>query len=78
MKVFKKVKPSVIIFNILYLLVAFAGMLLTFLTDNMATFNSFLEPEAIAVIITFQGVISGALQKYGKPFKQLTQPENES
>lgn len=78
MKVFKKVKPSVIVFNVLYLLAAFAGVLLTYLTDNMATFESFLEPEAIAVIVTFQGVVSGALQKYGKPFKRLNQPENES
>ncbi len=68
MKIFNsKVKPSVILFNILTIIVTILTLIVGVFTDSQEMLQTVLTPEAFASLATFMGVVSGILQKVGKP-----------
>ena len=68
MKVFSnKVKPSVIMFNIFTIIVTVLTLIVGVFTDSQEMLQTILTPEAFASLAGFMAVVSGALQKVGKP-----------
>ena len=68
MKIFSgKVKPSVILFNLFTILVTIVTLIVGTFTDNQAMLQEILTPEAFAALAGFMAVVSGVLQKVGKP-----------
>lgn len=64
MKIFKKdVKPKVVIFNVIYILVVALSAMLSFLGESQELFNAILDPEVVAELLALQGIISILLQK---------------
>ena len=68
MKVFSnKVKPSVIMFNIFTIIVTVLTLIVGVFTDSQEMLQTILTPEAFASLAGFMAVVSGVLQKVGKP-----------
>ena len=68
MKVFNgKVKPSVSLFILFTILVTIVTLIVGTFTDSQEMLQTVLTPEAFASLATFMGVVSGILQKVGKP-----------